>query len=110
MIQHFPILSIMSLFLGSFLIVVFGGKNRVVRNLLSLVFSTIPLVLICWLIKPVILDGTDDLLLVGRLGTGLRVCDWYWSGSRCPEPIFCSAGSYYDFFGRDLFTRLYETG
>lgn len=81
MIQHFPILSIMSLFLGSFLIVVFGGKNRVVRNLLSLVFSTIPLVLICWLIKPVILDGQTICYWLGgwepvsgfAIGIGLEV-------------------------------------
>lgn len=42
MMQHFPILSIMSLFLGSFLVVIFGGKNRTVRNLLSFVFLQSP--------------------------------------------------------------------
>ena len=57
MIQHFPILSIMSLFLGSFLIVIFGGKNRFIRNSLAVLFSAIPLVLICCLIKPILIDG-----------------------------------------------------
>ena len=57
MIQHFPVLSVISLFLGSFLVVIFGGKSRYVRNGLTLLFSTIPLLLICALIRPVLIEG-----------------------------------------------------
>ena len=53
--QHFPIYAIMVLFLGAFLIVVFGG-NRTARNILALV-------------KPVMWNG--EIIA-------------YWMGGRVP--------------------------
>ena len=54
--QHFPIYAIMVLFLGAFLIVVFGG-NRAARNILALLSITASLAFILALVKPVMWNG-----------------------------------------------------
>ena len=54
--QHFPIYAIMVLFLGAFLIAVFG-ENRTARNILALLSVTAALGFVTALIKPVLMDG-----------------------------------------------------
>lgn len=66
--QHFPIYSIMVLFLGAFLITVFGG-NKTVRNILALVSITASLAFVAALVKPVMLEG--EIIS-------------YWMGGRVP--------------------------
>ena len=66
--QHFPIYAIMVLFLGAFLIVVFGG-NRTARNILALLSITASLTFILALIKPVMWGG--EIIA-------------YWMGNRVP--------------------------
>lgn len=66
--QHFPIYAIMVLFLGAFLIVVFGG-NRTARNILALLSITASLAFILALVKPVMWNG--EIIA-------------YWMGGRVP--------------------------
>ena len=66
--QHFPIYAIMVLFLGAFLIVVFGG-NRTARNILALLSITASLAFILALLKPVMWGG--EIIA-------------YWMGNRVP--------------------------
>ena len=54
--QHFPILAIMVLFLGAFLIVLFG-KNKVARNTLAFLAVASSLAFLVALVKPVMIDG-----------------------------------------------------
>ena len=54
--QHFPVYSVMVLFLGAFLIVMFGG-NKTVRNLIAFMATGISLACMIALVKPVMLDG-----------------------------------------------------
>ncbi len=60
----------MGLFLGAFLVEIFGNKFKLARNILSLGFSGLAFVLVCALIKPVLIDG--------------RIID-YWMGGW--EPV-----------------------
>lgn len=57
LISNFPILAIMSLFLGAFLTSLAGRRSAVVRNVLVFVSMAAALVLTLCLIKPVLLDG-----------------------------------------------------
>ena len=66
--QHFPFYAIMVLFLGAFLIVVFGG-NRTARNILALLSITASLAFILALVKPVMWNG--EIIA-------------YWMGGRVP--------------------------
>lgn len=66
--QHFPIYAIMVLFLGAFLIAVFG-RNRTARNVLALLSITASLAFILALIRPVMLGG--EIIA-------------YWLGGRAP--------------------------
>lgn len=66
--QHFPIYAIMVLFLGAFLIVVFGG-NRTARNILALLSITASLAFILALVKPIMWNG--EIIA-------------YWMGGRVP--------------------------
>ena len=68
MMQHYPILAIMTYFLGAFLIVIFG-KNRTVRNAVGFLATAVPLCLLIMLVKPVMM-GVDIIA--------------YWMGSRVP--------------------------
>ncbi len=54
--QHFPIYAIMVLFLGAFLIVLFG-RNRVLRHCLALVSVTASLAFLCALVPRIMLGG-----------------------------------------------------
>ncbi len=54
--QHFPVLAIMTLFLCAFLIAIFG-RIKVVRNILAFLGVTVPFVLMVMLIKPIMIDG-----------------------------------------------------
>ena len=54
--QHFPVISVMGLFLGAFLVEIFGSKNKIVRNIITLFFTGAAFVLIFSLIKPVLID------------------------------------------------------
>ena len=65
---HFPIYSIMVLFLGAFLIVLFG-KNRMARNILAFLATGISLCCMAALIKPVMVN--DEIIS-------------YWMGNRVP--------------------------
>ena len=66
--QHFPIYSVMVLFLGAFLIVMFG-KNKALRHTLALLATAASLFFMAALIKPVILNGETIA---------------YWMGGRVP--------------------------
>ena len=55
--QHFPVIAVMSLFLGAFLVEIFGRKNKYIRNTIVMVFASISFLCIFALIKPVFFDG-----------------------------------------------------
>ncbi len=57
MIQHFPVLAVMGMFLGAFLIEIFGSKNAAVRNAISFITFTVVAGLVYALVKPIIIDG-----------------------------------------------------
>ncbi len=54
--QHFPVLSIMVLFLGAFLIVMFGG-NKTARKIIAFLSVSASLVMLCSLIQRVMVNG-----------------------------------------------------
>ena len=54
--HHFPVYSIMVLFLGAFLIVLLG-KNKFMRNLIAFLAVSASLACIIALVKPVMIDG-----------------------------------------------------
>lgn len=56
-IANFPILAIMSLFLGAFITSLVGRRSAVVRHVVVFLSMTAALVLTLWLIKPVFIDG-----------------------------------------------------
>ncbi len=56
-VQHLPVLSVMGCFLGAFLIEIFGSKNKIVRNIIALVFVLFACVSAGFLVKEVIIDG-----------------------------------------------------
>lgn len=66
--HHFPVYSIMVLFLGAFLVVLFG-KRRGVRNTIAFLAVASSLAFLLALIKPVILNG--EIIA-------------YWMGNRLP--------------------------
>ena len=68
MMQHYPILAIMTYFLGAFLIVIFG-RNRAIRNTVGFLATAVPLCLLILLVKPVMIYG--DIIA-------------YWMGGRVP--------------------------
>ena len=67
-LQHFPIYSIMVLFLGAFLIVVFG-HSKAVRHSIALLATCASMLFMMALIKPVMLNG--EIIS-------------YWMGNRVP--------------------------
>lgn len=71
--QHFPILSIVTLFLGAFLTVIFGSKNETVRKFIALVASSISLILVLMLIKPVMIENN---VIQYWLGNWRPIHDW----------------------------------
>ena len=67
-LQHFPIYSIMVLFLGAFLIVIFG-KSKVFRHAVALLATFASFFFMAMLFKPVMLEGQTIA---------------YWMGNRVP--------------------------
>ena len=65
---HYPVYSVMVLFLGAFLIVVLG-KNKILRNCFALLAVSISLLCMLALIKPVMING--EIIS-------------YWMGNRTP--------------------------
>ena len=57
MIQHLPIISIMVLFFGAFLTIIFGSKNKTIRATIMLVATLISTSCIALLVKPIFIDG-----------------------------------------------------
>ena len=55
--SHFPAIAVMGLFLGAFLVEIFGSKSKIVRNIIVFVFTTCAAALMLYLVKPVMLDG-----------------------------------------------------
>ena len=56
-ITNFPILAIMSLFLGAFITSLVGRRNALVRNLVVLIAMSLALVMMLALIRPVLIEG-----------------------------------------------------
>ncbi len=54
--HHFPVYSIMVLFLGAFLIILFG-KNKTARNILAFLAISVSLACMIALVKPVMMNG-----------------------------------------------------
>ena len=54
---NFPILSIISLFLGAFITALVGRKNKIVRNTVVAIAVTLPLIMMFSLIKPIMVEG-----------------------------------------------------
>ena len=68
--SHFPVLAIMGLFLGSFLVALLGRRSAVVRNVISFIVTGGAMALMLALVKPIMFDG--------------KIID-YWLGSW--EPV-----------------------
>ena len=66
--HHFPIYSVMVLFLGAFLIVMFG-KNKTARNIIAFLAVSASLACMVALVKPVMLE--HEIIS-------------YWMGNRVP--------------------------
>ena len=57
MMQHFPVLAVITLFLGAFFVEIFGSRNAAVRNMIVTIAVTVSAGLILALFKPVMIDG-----------------------------------------------------
>ncbi len=87
---HFPVIAVMGLFLFAFLIEIFGAKNKIVRNTLTLVAAGGAFALIVSLIKPVLIDG--DIIS-------------YWMGNWAPVAGY-AIGIGYEIDALNLFFAL----
>ncbi|MBQ4425456.1 MAG: hypothetical protein II882_06960 [Lachnospiraceae bacterium] len=87
---HYPVISVMGLFLGAFLVEIFGSKNKKVRFGITLVFVTLATVLTYLLIKPVFFD--QEIIS-------------YWMGGWKPEAGY-AIGIGYEIDGLSLFFGL----
>ncbi|MBQ6698464.1 MAG: hypothetical protein IJN09_05420 [Oscillospiraceae bacterium] len=56
-VKHFPVVAVMGLFLCAFLVEIFGSKNKIIRNTITLIAAFGAFALITALIKPVLIDG-----------------------------------------------------
>ncbi len=56
-VKHFPVIAVMGLFLCAFLVEIFGAKNKIIRNTITLIAAFGAFALIAALIKPVLIDG-----------------------------------------------------
>ena len=80
-VVHFPALATMVLFLGAFLVTIFGGKNRGVRVFLAMLAATCSFVMVLCVAKYVIIDGNMITYWLGNwspvkdyaIGIGLEV-------------------------------------
>ena len=57
MMNHFPAVAVMGLFLFAFLVEIFGSKNKIIRNTLVVIAAVGVFALITSLIKPILIDG-----------------------------------------------------
>ena len=57
MMQHFPVLSVMLLFLSAFLVEIFGSKNATIRNAITLIATTVSLILVAALVPSIMVRG-----------------------------------------------------
>jgi multicomponent Na+:H+ antiporter subunit D len=73
MIQHYPILAIIVLFLGAFLTVIFGSRNKIVRTTIVLAATVSSFVFVVSLIKPIMIDGK---VITYWMGNWVPVHDW----------------------------------
>lgn len=71
--SHFPVLAIMGLFFGAFLVALFGRKSAAVRNTISFIITGGAMVLMLLLIKPVLIDGE---VIAYWLGNWAPVSGW----------------------------------
>lgn len=71
--SHFPVLAIMGLFLGAFLVALFGRKSAAVRNTISFIITGGAMVLMFLLIKPIMMDGE---VIAYWLGDWAPVSGW----------------------------------
>lgn len=79
--NNFPIIAIISLFLGAFLTALLGRFSKVLRNLIVFIAVTVPLILMICLVKPVMLEGQVISYWMGNwaptagwaIGIGLEV-------------------------------------
>ncbi len=55
--EHFPVIAVMGLFLGAFLLEIFGKNNKIVRNILAIFFTGGAFVLIAYLAIPILMYG-----------------------------------------------------
>ncbi len=56
-VMHFPVIATMTLFLGAFLVTIFGGKSKAVRLTIAMLASTASFAMILLVAKYVLLDG-----------------------------------------------------
>ena len=73
MTQHLPVLSIIVLFLGAFLTVIFGSKNKVMRTIIVTAATLSSFIFIMMLIKPVLIDGN---IITYWMGDWIPVNGW----------------------------------
>lgn len=73
MTQHLPVLSIIVLFLGAFLTVIFGSKNKVVRIIIVTAATLSSFIFIMMLIKPVLINGN---IITYWMGDWVPVNGW----------------------------------
>ena len=55
--NSYPIISIMTLFIGAFLVSLVGRKSTLARNIVTTIVLSIPLILMILLIRPIMIDG-----------------------------------------------------
>ncbi len=80
-VEHFPALATMVLFLGAFLVTIFGGKSKALRIFLAMGAATVSFVMVLCTAKYVILDGNIITYWLGNwspvkdyaIGIGLEV-------------------------------------
>ena len=63
--MHFPVIAIMTLFVGAFLVTLVGRHEKA-RNVIAGIAVLIPLTLLCLLIKPVMIDGEIIVYWMGN--------------------------------------------
>ena len=56
-VKHFLVIAVMGFFLCAFLVEIFGAKNKIIRNTITLIAAFGAFALITALIKPVLIDG-----------------------------------------------------
>lgn len=71
--SNFPIIAIITYFLGAFLTALLGRLNKVLRNVIVFITLSVPLVLVCLLFRPVMVNGQ---IVAYWLGNWAPVSGW----------------------------------